>query len=755
MIGDKKDAFMKKYAQIIIEISVKSLEKIFTYGIPEEMQATLSIGSVVEIPFGAGNRQIKGYVLGLTNTLDFDAKKIKYIIKQDTSIGIESELIQLALWMKERYATTLQAALKSLMPMKSSVRRKEEKYVKLILGKEELVEYRQKLVGNTRFIGRLRALDLLEKEGYIEMKTLLRLAKISRNIVTTLIKTEVVVLKRQKVNRLPYSVEDYTVTSNLALNSTQQIAKKAILEGMAQVGSPIFLLHGITGSGKTEVYMQAIEEVLKKGASAIVMIPEIALTPLMVRRFVERFGPVVGVLHSRLSAGEKFDQWQMAKTGNIKIMIGPRSVIFTPFERIGLIVMDEAHEMTYKSEKPPKYHAREVAIYRANYHKCPVILGSATPLVTTYYKALLGKYTLLTLPIKAAAKNPLQVDVVDMREELKEGNHSIISRKLYKAIEERLARKEQIILFLNRRGYAGFISCRECGFVLKCQHCEVSYHYHRHTQTLSCHYCGHKEPMVSKCPSCGSKHIRSFGIGTQKVEAYIKKVFKEARVIRMDYDTTTGKDGHKKLLDQFEQHKGDILIGTQMVAKGHHFDQVTLVGVVAADMSLYMNDFRASERTFQLITQVTGRSGRGSKSGQAIIQTYSPGHYSLLAAKEQNYQAFYKNEIAYRELLNYPPFSHILTVLITARDESYVIDLSYRLKKELDKHGKGNQLTILGPAPATISKVKDVYRQVIYIKSKSYRVLTQLVAYLYDIIKEVDERHIGYLHTDINSMMSY
>lgn len=744
-----------EYAQIIIEINIKNLERVFTYKIPEELKATLIIGSMVEIPFGAGNRKIKGYVVGFTDNLTFDIKKVKYIIRQYTDISIESELLQLASWMRERYATTLQNTLKSLMPMKVDTRKKEEKYVITNISIEEINEYLDRLIVSGRFVGRRRVLEILMNQKQIKLKELLIQANVSRNIITTLVKDGVVKIGSKRVNRLAYELEEYSITTNLRLNLDQEKALEKILESMKKAQSEIFLLHGITGSGKTEVYMQAIEEVIIKNESAIVMIPEIALTPLMVRRFVERFGDVVGVLHSRLSSGQKFDQWQMAKTGDIKIMIGPRSVVFTPFKKIGLIIIDEEHEMTYKSEMPPKYHAREVAIYRGNYHKCPVVLGSATPLITTYYKALLGKYTLLTLTKKAVAKNPLVVDLVDMREELSEGNQSILSNALYEAIKLRLAKKEQIILFLNRRGHSSFVSCRKCGFVLKCNHCDVSYHYHKYTQKLQCHYCGESKDMVSKCPNCGSKHIRSFGIGTQKVEAIIKKLFVDARIIRMDFDTTTGKNGHKILLDRFEKYEGDILIGTQMIAKGHHFDSVTLVGVIAADMSLHINDFRASERTFQLVTQVTGRSGRGSKKGQAIIQTYSPEHYSLVAAKEQNYELFYKNEIMYRELMGYPPFSQIMTVLITATDEKYVIGLSYRIKEAIYRYEYFSEITVLGPTPATVSKVKDVYRRVLYIKSKSYKKLTKLVKFLYTIKEEVDIGNIGHIYTDINPMISY
>lgn len=745
----------KLYAQIIIEISIKSLDKIFTYEIPNEMRKTLKLGSVVEIPFGAGNRMIKGYVLGFADTIDFDKNKVKYINKHYEEVSIESELIDLAIWMKSRYTTTLQTALNILLPVKPSVQKKEVRYIKCDLTKAEIALMIEQLNGKKIYEPRVRVLEVLSEQPYLSMKELMDSADVSRGTISTMIKHSMVTYTLEGVERIPYNVDDYEVSTKLTLNAQQKEATIAINESIKVCRSDIFLLHGITGSGKTEVYLQAIEKVIDKGASAIVMIPEIGLTPLMVKRFVERFGDIVGVMHSRLSEGEKFDQWRMAKEGKIKIMIGPRSAAFAPFSHIGLIILDEEHEMTYKSETSPKYHAREVAIYRGHYHKCPVILGSATPLVETYYKALEGKYILLELNSKAIARTPLQVETVDMRAELAEGNKSILSLELFKAITETLEKKEQIILFLNRRGHSHFVSCRQCGYVLKCKHCDVPYNYHKYNDSLQCHYCNTNIPMVTNCPNCGSKHIKAFGIGTQKVEAIIKDTFKESRVIRMDYDTTTGKHGHQILLDQFENHEADILIGTQMVAKGHHFDNVTLVGVLAADMSLYVNDFRASEKTFQLITQVTGRSGRANKAGRAIIQTYSPNHYSITAARDQDYKVFYQNEIAYRELMGYAPFKQMMTVLLSSVEERYIIQLSYRIKDRMVGYEKQLSIDILGPAPATLSKVRDFYRRVIYIKADSYKALRILATELYNIMRQEDNRNIASIQIDINPMMSY
>ncbi|MCF8018225.1 MAG: primosomal protein N' [Vallitaleaceae bacterium] len=746
---------IKKYAQIIISISVKSLDRIFTYGVPETLRPSLRIGSIVEIPFGAGNRIIRGYILGFCEEIDFDPTKVKYILKQYEELGIESELLDLAVFMKNRYVTTMQSALGTLLPSRPNVRKKEEKWVRSLMDQDQLLDMMGTLKDKKIYEPRRRVLEVLLVKPYIPLKEIMEEADVSRGIITTMVKHLILEFETNISIRMPYDLEAYDTSINLAPNKEQDKALTQITQSIQQKENKVFLLHGITGSGKTEVYMQAIEQVLKVGQSAIVMIPEIALTPLMVKRFVERFGEVVGVMHSRLSEGERFDQWRLAKEGRLKIMIGPRSAIFAPFEKIGLIILDEEHETSYKSEMPPKYHAREVAIYRARYHMCPVLLGSATPLVESYYKALSGKYTLIELDQKAEALSPLEVETVDMRKELENGNTSILSHELYEAIKATLLKKEQIILFLNRRGHSNFVSCRLCGYVLKCNHCDVAYNYHKYNHKLQCHYCNESIPMVQICPSCGSKHVKAFGIGTQKVEAYIKEIFSEAKVLRMDYDTTTGKDGHKRILDLFEAKEADILIGTQMVAKGHHFKNVTLVGVLAADMSLYVNDFRASEKTFQLVTQVTGRSGRGDKAGRAIIQTYTPDHYSIMSAQNQDYKNFYNNEIQYRKLMGYAPFKEMMSVLIISTDEKYLIQLCHRIKEQLSiyEHNKG--IEILGPSPATLSKIRNNFRWVIYIKADSYKALTALANHLYNINEQEDHRHISHMQIDLNPMMSY
>lgn len=742
-----------RYSKIITELNVKSLERLFTYAIPENLVDVVEVGSVVEIPFGRGNRLITGYVLELTDQIDFDPDKIKSILRVYESVGYEQELIQLAAWMRRRYLTTMSAALKILLPSRPATTPKTIKVVHCPLTHDQIYRLLETYEGKTSFEARVRVLTVLLDYGSIPLKRLLEEADVSQSSIKTLEKHGLLYVDEVLEYRMSYDVEDYGVTANLVPNQAQEEAILQVTGSVENGENKVYLLHGVTGSGKTEVYLQMIEKVLALGKSAIVLIPEIGLTPLMVRRFVERFGEVVGVMHSRLSEGERYDAWQMAKNGQIKVMIGPRSAIFAPFKDLGLIIIDEEHETTYKSEGQPKFHAREVAIYRGHYHQCPVVLGSATPLVESFYKANNGQYTLLSLPERAAALAPIAIETVDLREELAGGNRSMLSEKLVSAIGESLDKNEQVILFMNRRGYANFVSCRQCGYVIKCSSCDIPYHYHKYNQKLMCHYCGEHRPMVHVCPNCGSKHVRAFGTGTQKVEDEVARIFPKARLLRMDQDTTSGKDGHQKILDKFESRQADILIGTQMVAKGHHFDKVTLVGVLAADLSLYSNDFRASERTFQLLTQVIGRSGRGDYIGRAVIQTYTPEHYAIMYGTQQDYEGFYQEEIKYRQLMAYAPFGHMMSVLLTGMDERYLIGLSHKMVEQLKFQGK--DLTILGPSPGVIAKVSGRYRQVIYVKGSDYKALTSMGMSLYNIMRQEDYRKSCSITIDMNPMMMY
>ena len=494
-----------------------------------------------------------------------------------------------------------------------------------------------------------------------------------------------------------------------------------------------YLLYGVTGSGKTEVYMEMIRQVVQMGKQAIVLIPEIALTYQTVMRFYRYFGQRVSIMNSRLSAGERYDQMMRAKAGEVDVMIGPRSALFTPFPDLGLIVIDEEHEPTYKSEQVPRYHARETAVKRAELEGAGVVLGSATPSLEAMYRARKGEYVLLTMKNRSRMQSMAQVHIADLRAELKEGNRSILSRRLQELMEERLEKKEQIMLFLNRRGYSGFVSCRECGQAVKCPHCNVSLSVHRGGKMV-CHYCGYEQPKVTRCPECGSPYIGEFRAGTQQIEDLVKKRFPEAKILRMDMDTTRQKDAHEKILEAFANEEADILVGTQMIVKGHDFPNVTLVGVLAADMSLYTDDYRSGERTFQLLTQAAGRAGRGERPGDVVIQTYDPGHYAIEAAAAQDYEMFYEQEIAYREMMGYPPAENLTAVHVSCEDEE-LLEKGCHYLKEYILRIKGNvPVQVIGPASPGIDKIRDVYRRVIYLKSPRYDTLVK--------IKDLMEKYI-------------
>ena len=507
------------------------------------------------------------------------------------------------------------------------------------------------------------------------------------------------------------------------LTELQQAVADSIMDNYNDGGRKPSLIHGVTGSGKTEVYMELVSKMQKLGKQSIVLIPEIALTYQTIIRFYKRFGDRVSIIHSRMSQGEKYDQFERAKKGEIDIMIGPRSALFTPFSDIGLIIIDEEHEATYKSETTPKYHAREVAFERARVSDGIVVLGSATPSMESYYNASCDNYNLYNLIERIGTSMLPEVSVVDLREELKSGNRSMFSARLKEAIQERLDRKEQTMLFINRRGYAGFVSCRSCGEAIKCPHCDVSLTYHNNKR-LICHYCNYNIPMPDKCPKCASKFIGTFGTGTQKLEEATIAAFPEARVLRMDMDTTSGKDGHEKILSAFANNEADILIGTQMIVKGHDFPNVTLVGIIAADMSLFENDYRSAERTFQLLTQAAGRAGRGDKPGQVIIQTYKPEHYAIQSASAQNYKEFYEIELSYRRLVNYPPFLHMLVIFISSPSITECGTMADELAKIATDYG---ECTVIGPADATIAKKQDRYRKVIWCKHTDINLLKELI----------------------------
>ena len=537
-------------------------------------------------------------------------------------------------------------------------------------------------------------------------------------------------LESVQIVRNPISLDPVPSAQPLVLNPDQATALQAIEEAIDSGRQELFLLHGVTGSGKTEVYMQAMASVLDRGKRVIVLVPEISLTPQTVSRFVGRFGSRVAVLHSNLSDGERYDQWQQIKSGAADIVVGPRSAIFAPFPDLGLIVIDEEHETSYKQDAAhPFYHARDVAVKRSELVRCPLILGSATPSLESFYYAQQGESSLLRLPSRVSNIEMPPVEIVDMREELKRGNRTIFSTSLRTAIEQRLSKGEQIILFLNRRGFSTHVFCRACGYVERCDHCSISLTFHFHTKRMGCRHCGYERPTPQVCPECGSVYIRYFGLGTEQVEQEVVKAFPEARVRRMDSDSTTRKDAHQKILDVFKSGEIDILVGTQMIAKGLDFPNVTLVGVISADTALNLPDFRAGERAFNLLTQVAGRSGRSQAGGDVILQTYMPEHYSIQAAQGHDYHRFYHEEIGYREALLYPPLSHAATILLRGEVENEVIQTANHLLDQLEvfKEARFPTVEIRGPVPAPLAKIRNKFRWHFLLRSEDVEELRELI----------------------------
>ena len=705
------------YADIIVDITHEKLDKVFQYRIPSHLEGMLKVGMEVVVPFGMGNKEIKGYVTGFSERAEYAPEKMKEVLKiAEESVAIESKLVALAAWMKESYGGTMIQALKTVLPIKKKEKAKEKQKVRLLLpeaeGKEKLELYLHK---NQKARARLLAALLDQPEQDYDF--LIHKLNLTRSVVRALEEQKVLALESEQVYRNPV-IYQQKEQKEIIYTEEQQAAIRTFSKDYEQGIRKTYLLYGVTGSGKTEVYMEMIDKVLSEGRQAIVLIPEIALTYQTVMRFYTRFGGRVSILNSRMSQGERYDQMERVKKGEVDIMIGPRSALFTPFERLGLIVIDEEHEPTYKSEQVPRFHARETAIERARMEGASVVLGSATPSLEAFYACECGRYQMLRLRNRTGKQ-------ADMREELKHGNRSILSDRLKVLMQDRLEKKEQIMLFLNRRGYAGFVSCRACGYVVKCPHCDVSLSVHRGGKMV-CHYCGYETQTVKNCPVCGSPYIGGFRAGTQQIEDLVKREFPQARVLRMDMDTTKNKGGHEKILAKFADEEADIMIGTQMIVKGHDFPNVTLVGVLAADMSLYSDDYRSGERTFQLLTQAAGRAGRGRRPGEVIIQTYSPDHYSIRMAARQDYEGFYEKEMNYRDLMGYPPASQLMAVLMTGSDENKLTTAAEYLKKYAIRVSADGEVQVIGPASPSVGKVNDVYRKVIYLKSEEYQVLVRI-----------------------------
>ena len=713
-----------KYANIIVNISHESLDRSFQYIIPKELEEQLSLGDYVSVPFGKGNRVINGYVVEITDKAMFDVTRMKEIIEIVTdSRLVEKRMIQLAGWMRHTYGSTMINALKTVLPIKKNIKEKQERSIVLSLDEEEAAD-RLLLYIKKHQTARERLLKELIEEKNLDYSLVTSKLNVSKATIDAMVKQEVVKVVSQRVYR--NSAEyDYEGTK-VPLNEEQRKVCDAIINEYDNGIRSTYLLRGVTGSGKTEVYMEVIDHVVSCGKQAIVLIPEIALTFQTCMRFYKRYGSRVSTIHSKLSDGEKYDQFERAKKGEISIMIGPRSALFTPFSNLGLVVIDEEHEGSYKSDNVPKYHARETAEELCRLHNATLLLGSATPSLDSYYRALKGEYKLFTLNQRAKEAILPSVKVIDLKEEFKSGNKTMFSGKLVELIEDRLLKNEQVMLFLNRRGYVSSLSCRSCGHVVKCPHCDVSLTLHANDK-LVCHYCGYETANIKQCPECGSKYIGGMKAGTEQIEQQIKLKFPMARVLRMDADTTKKKDDYEAILSAFANREGDILIGTQMIVKGHDFPYVTLMGVLIADMSLNSGDYRASERTFQLLTQAAGRAGRGNIKGDVVIQTYQPEHYSILSAASQNYEKFYDEEIVYRQLMKYPPVGHMLLVLIEGENEKMVENhtdgLAKLIKDDIIKKCMPKKIAVIGPADASVKKINDVFRKVIYLKSEDEQLL--------------------------------
>lgn len=731
------------FANIIIDISHEKVDRPFQYIIPDRLKDKICIGSCVSIPFGRGNTKRLGYVIGITDKPEFDPEKTKEILDiTEGEMSAEGIMVQLAAWMHKNYGSTMINALRTVIPVRKKSKALVHRYISLQMSEEEARSLFDTCVKKHQ-VARARLLEaLLENPSErIPYELVTGKLNVTSAVIRALSEKNVITIESEEYYRNPVG-EVNVRKKDITLSDEQQSIVNEVISDYDAGKRKTYLIHGITGSGKTEVYIEMIDAVIARGKQAIVLIPEIALTYQTLMRFYRHFGERVSVMNSTLSPGEKYDQAQRAKEGDIDIIIGPRSALFTPFPNVGLIIIDEEHETSYKSETMPKYHARETAIELSKLVPggASVILGSATPSLEAYYRANKGEYKLFELNRRLTGGALPEVEIADLREELRSGNRSIFSRSLQEKMQEALDTGHQTMLFINRRGLAGFVSCRSCGYVFKCPHCDVSMSEHRGGM-LVCHYCGYSQPVSGTCPECGSKYVSAFRAGTQQIEKEVNKLFPKARVLRMDADTTRTKGSYEKILSAFASEEADVLVGTQMIVKGHDFPNVTLVGILAADMSLNAGDYRAGERTFQLLTQAAGRAGRGTHPGNVVIQTYQPDNYAVISAAAQDYKSFYEEEISYRSLLRYPPAAHMLAIQIWAKDENFGKEKANMLRAYIDRMRVQNTI-VIGPAMAAISKINDIYRMVIYVKNEDFDALTDIKDMLEQVLDEWEKKGI-------------
>ncbi|MCD8832819.1 primosomal protein N' [Staphylococcus arlettae] len=801
-------------AKVIVDIPSKSVDFTFDYIIPQRLQFMIAVGMRVIVPFGP--RTVQGYVMQISEEPDssIELSKLKEIKEiQDIKPELTTELIDLSAWFSKYFVTKRISILEIMLPsalkakytkvftiqdteqvpshllakfdsqgqyaykeaqknndleslsqllsigvvaeqtiLSQNTKKKKQRAVKVV----PEVDHEAVLndLASTKKLQKQHDLYayLLEEQHHTVLLTELESMAFSKSSIDGLVNKGWIEKYDTVISRDPFEARVFEKEDNQQLTADQQQAYNSILETIKAEKQQTYLLHGVTGSGKTEIYLQTIEEVLNKGQQAMMLVPEIALTPQMVLRFKRRFGDDVAVLHSGLSKGERYDEWQKIRDGQASVSVGARSSVFAPFKNLGMIIIDEEHESSYKQEDYPRYHAKDIAEWRSQYHQCPLVLGSATPSLESYARAEKGVYQLLSLPNRVNNQALPEIDIVDMRKELSEGNRSMFSENLRSAIQQRLDNKEQIVLFLNRRGYASFMLCRDCGHVPQCPNCDISLTYHKSSDLLKCHYCGHQEQPTNQCPNCESEHIRQVGTGTQRVEELLQQVFSEAQIIRMDVDTTSRKGTHEKLLNDFGAGKGDILLGTQMIAKGLDFPNITLVGVLNADTMLNLPDFRSSERTYQLLTQVSGRAGRHEKEGQVIIQTYNPEHYAIKDVQANDFTAFYYKEMNYRKLGKYPPYFFLINFTIAHQNMKKVMEASKHIHQILLQH-ISDKAFVLGPSPAALSRINNEYRFQILVKYKNEPALHEALQYLDDYYHEQYIKDKLSLKIDINPQM--
>ena len=687
---------------VLVELSSKNIDKMFDYLVPKNLQDDIKIGIRVEVPFGS--QTLEGFVLEIKDESSSDFKLKEIISIKDTDIILNKELLELGKVMQDNTLATLISCYQVMLPKAlkakqgSVINKKFDTYYKVNESNLVLIKTTPK---QDEMINLCREKKLVKRSELLE---------ISSSILSTLVKKEILVEEKLEKYRLSYSKE---LGSKFQLTTDQENVVEKVLENTK---FKPYLLHGVTGSGKTEVYMELIEDALNKGKSSIMLVPEISLTPQMVERFQKRFGDNIAALHSALSDGEKYDEWRRIARGEASIVIGARSAIFAPLKNIGMIIIDEEHSDSYKQgDSNPRYSAKDIAMFRGEYHDCPVILGSATPSLEVMARAQKGVYEYLSLPNRVNGKKLPLVRIIDMNEEIKKSKGHF-SRNLITSINDKLEKGEQVILLLNRRGYASFVTCKNCGYTFKCPNCDISLTYHKSSNTMRCHYCGYGTKVYDTCPECKEKAISDLGVGTQKIEEELGDIFPDARILRMDFDTTSRKGAHEKMIKSFKNHEYDILLGTQIVAKGLDFSNVTLVGVINADTSLNIPDFRSSENTFSLLSQVAGRSGRSEKSGEVIIQTFNPDHYAISYTKMHDYMGFYNKEMEIRKTLKYPPFYYLCYIKISGKDMEYISKEADKIKRALVRNLLNT--SILGPTPSTIFRVNNIYRFGIILKYK-------------------------------------